>query len=108
MIHSTIRLIVSPEKREEALAILLLMAKRGRVEPGCISCRIYRDALEERIIMIEEEWKNEEDLKRHLRSDEYRNVLIAMEMAVELPEVKFETILRTNGIETIETARSVA
>ena len=108
MIHSTVRIVTDPEKREEAFAILRSMAERTRVESGCITCRIYRDVQEEQSIMLEEIWKDEEDLNRHLRSDEYRNVLLVMEMAVEQPEIRFETISRTNGIEIIEKARRAA
>ena len=108
MIHSTVRIVTGQAKREEAFAILRSMAERTRVESGCISCRIYRDAQEDHSIMLDELWKNEEDLNRHLRSDEYRNVLLVMEMAMEQPEIRFETILRTNGIEIIEKARRAA
>ena len=108
MIHSTVRIVTDAGKREEAFAILRSMAERTRVESGCIACRIYRDAQEEHSIMLEELWKDEEDLNRHLRSDEYRNVLLVMEMAVEQPEIRFETISRTNGIEIIEKARRAA
>ena len=105
MIHSTIKIVISPEKRDDAIAILRSMAERTRVESGCISCRIYRDVQEQRTLMIEEIWKDEEDLNRHLRSNEYRNVLLVMEMAEKQPEIRFETISRVTGIETIEKAR---
>jgi len=108
MIHSTVRLDFDLEKRKEALAILRSMAERSRVEPGCISCRIYQDALEERMIMLDEVWKNEEDLHRHLRSDEYRNVLFVMELAMKQPEIRFENISRVSGMETIEKVRAIS
>jgi quinol monooxygenase YgiN len=107
MIHSTVRIMTDPAKWEEAFAILRSMAERTRVESGCISCRVYRDAQEERSLMIEEIWKNEEDLNRHIRSDDYRNVLLVVEMAVETPEIRFETVSGVTGMETIEKARHV-
>jgi len=58
--------------------------------------------------MVEEIWRSEEDLKHHLRSEEYRNVLMVMEMALKHPEVRFNTISTSTGIETIEKARSSA
>ena len=106
MIHSTVRIVTGQAKREEAFAILRSMAERTRVESGCISCRIYRDAQEDHSIMLEEIWKNEEDLNRHLRSDEYRNVLLVMEMSVKQPEIRFEAISSVTGMETIEKART--
>jgi quinol monooxygenase YgiN len=108
VIHSTLRIVTHPAKREEAFAILRSMAERTRVESGCISCRVYRDAQEDRSLMFEEIWKNEEDLNRHIRSEDYRNVLLVVEMAVEKPEIRFETVSHVTGIETIEKARTDA
>jgi quinol monooxygenase YgiN len=56
--------------------------------------------------MFEEIWKSEEDLECHLRSDDYRKVLLVLEMAVKQPEIRFDTISSSTGIETIEKARS--
>ena len=108
MIHSTLRIVTDPLKMAEAFAILLAMAERIRVMSGCISCRVYRDAQEDRSLMFEEIWKCEEDLNRHIRSDEYRNVLLVVEMAVEKPEIRFETVSQVTGMETIEKARALA
>lgn len=58
--------------------------------------------------MLKEVWKSEEELNLHLRSDEYRNVLLILEMALEQPEIRFDTILSSTGIETVEKARSHA
>ncbi len=41
----------------------------------------------------------------HLRSDEYRNLLLVLEMALKEPEIRFDTISSSTGIETIEKAR---
>ena len=105
MIHSTVRLLTDPANQDDALAILCSMAERTRVESGCIACRIYQDVQEDNSIMLDEIWKSEEDLNRHLRSDEYRNVLFVMEMSVKKPEIRFEDIISTSGMEIIEKAR---
>ena len=55
--------------------------------------------------MFEEIWRTEEDLEDHLRSDEYLNVLLVLEMALKEPEIRFDTISSSTGIETIEKAR---
>lgn len=106
MIHATIRIDISPEKARGALEILRPMAERIRVESGCISCRIYRDVQEEHAIMIEELWRSQEELERHLRSSDYRNILLVVEMAKGPPEFRFSTISHSSGVETIERARS--
>jgi len=108
MIHSTLRIMTAPAKRDEAFAILRSMAERTRVMSGCISCRVYRDAQEDCSLMFEEIWMSEVDLNRHIRSEEYRNVLLVAEMAVEKPEIRFETVSQVTGMETIEKARAAA
>ena len=108
MIHSTVRIVTNRDNQDEAFAILRSMAERTRVESGCIACRVYRDAQEDRSLMFEEIWKNEEDLNRHIRSEDYRNVLLVVEMAVEKPEIRFETVSHVTGMETIEKARASA
>jgi len=44
----------------------------------------------------------------HIRSDEYRNLLMVLEMALEQPEIRFDIISSSTGIETIEKARKHA
>ena len=108
MIHVTIRIVTKSENQEEAFAILRSVVEQTRVEPDCITSRVYRDTQDDCALMFEELWKNEELLYKHIRSDTYRNVLFVIEMAVEKPEIRFETISRTNGIEIIEKARGAA
>ena len=106
MIHATIRMTIPEQKIAEAMEILRSFAEQTRFDPGCISCRIYHDIQEQSVIMIEELWKSQEALYRHLRSAEYRNVLLVVEMAHEEPEIRFSAFSHSTGIETIEKARS--
>jgi len=106
MILATIRMTIPPQKRDEALKILRSTARHCRMRPGCLSCNVYVDAQEDDVIMVEEIWTSEKDLEHHLRSGEYRNVLLVMEMARKHPEVRFNTVSASTGIETIEKARS--
>lgn len=106
MILATIRMTIPPKKRDEALKILRSVSDRCKDHSGCLGCYIYEDVQENNVIMFEEMWKSEGDLERHLRSHEYRNVLLVMEMALKQPEIRFNTISSSTGLETIEKARS--
>jgi quinol monooxygenase YgiN len=108
MILATIRMTIPPPKRQEALRILRSMAEQSSDYPGCLSSHVYGDLQEKDVLMLEEVWKAQEELDLHLRSDEYRNLLLVLEMAVKQPEIRFETIASSAGIETIEKARSPA
>jgi len=45
-------------------------------------------------------------LAQHLRSKKYNNVFEVMEMALKNPEVRFDTVSTSTGMETIEKARN--
>jgi quinol monooxygenase YgiN len=106
MVLATIRMIIPPKKRSEALRILRWMAEQCKVLPGCLGCHIYEDVQEDNVLIFEEMWRNEEDLAQHLRSEKYQDVLLVMEMALKHPEVRFNMVSTSTGIETIEKARS--
>ena len=108
MVLATIRMLLPHQKRGEALKILRSIAEQSRVQPGCLSSRIYGDLEEENVLMIEAMWQDQEALEHHLRSEEYRNLLLVVELAIECPEIKFNSISSSTGIETIEKIRSNA
>jgi quinol monooxygenase YgiN len=106
MIIATLRMTIPPKKRGEALKIIRSVAELCRDDPGCLSCHIYGDLQDNEVLVFEEVWRDKEDLKVHIRSDEYRNLLLVLEMAPKQPEIRFDTISSSTGIETIEEARS--
>jgi quinol monooxygenase YgiN len=106
MIVVTIRMMIPAQKHDEALKMLKSVAKQCKVYPGCLGCHILRDVLEGKDLVYEELWRSQEELERRLRSDEYRSLLIVMEMALKHPEVKFNTVSNSMGIEMIEKTRS--
>jgi quinol monooxygenase YgiN len=106
MILATIRMNIPLQKRGEVLKILRMTAEQCRDYPGCLGFHIYEDLQEGDVILYEEVWSAQEDLDLHLRSEEYRNLLLVMEMACKQPEIRFDTISNSTGIEIIEKARN--
>jgi quinol monooxygenase YgiN len=101
---------VPRQKRFEALKIPRSVTELFRDDPACLSCHIYGDLQDKKGLVLEEVWKAEEDLDLHIRSDEYPNLLLllVLEMALKQPEIRFDTISSSTGIETIKKARSHA
>ncbi|MGD9974859.1 MAG: putative quinol monooxygenase [Desulfatirhabdiaceae bacterium] len=106
MIHATIRMVIPPSKRTEALQILTAIVRRNRMMPGCLGCRMYQEVEDRNAIMIDEIWEHMEDLESNLRSKDYLSVLLVVEMAMEKPDIRFDTISESTGVDTIEKARS--
>ena len=105
-IDASIRIIIPSKKRKEALIILSSLIEQTKLEEGCVSCRLYRDVQEECALMLAETWASEKDMERHLSSDKFLAVLLVVEMASEFPEIRFDVISDSTGIETIEKARA--
>ncbi len=105
MILSTLRMAIPPQKRDEVLKTLKSMTGENRIQSGCLSSRLYRDENEEAVFMVEEIWRNQDYLDLYLRSENYRRMLLVMEMAGEPPEIKFHTISEPAGLEVVEKAR---
>jgi len=99
---------IPAKKHAEVLRILKGIAEQNRVRRGCLGCRIYNDAEEENVIMYEEMWRSEDELKNRLQSNEYNKLLLVAEMALQNPEIRFNTITKQSGLETVEKARGYA
>jgi hypothetical protein len=76
------------------------------VWPSCLSCHVYADVQEDNVLMFEQSWGIQDDLERHLRSDEYYKVLLVMEKVLKQPDIRFDIVSGSTGIETEEKARS--
>jgi quinol monooxygenase YgiN len=105
LILSTIRMKVLPNKRDEVLRILKLMAEQCRNDLCCLSYHIYEDLQEKNVLLLEVVWSADKDLEPHIRSDGFRDLLRTLEMSVKEPEIRFDAITKTTGIETIENIR---
>ena len=105
MIVSTVRMTIPPRKRTRALNILRPLTEQCRDNHGCISSHIYEDLQEQNVFMLEKVWRDDEDLNLYIRSDEFRNLLLVLKMLLQKPEIRFDTIAHSTGIETVEKAR---
>ena len=106
MIQATLKMDFTPQAIDEALQILRSIIERIRAEAGCISCSVYQDTENEHQVVFEEKWRSDENLQRHLRSEGYQKVLLVMEMAGRPPDIRFDTITDSSGVEIIEEARA--
>lgn len=104
-VRASIRFLLPPDKCQEAVAILSSLIELIRLEEGCINCRLYQDLHEEGALVLEQIWEDQSGLERHLRSYRFRTVLLVAEMSTEYPEVRFDVIESTSGMETIHRVR---
>jgi quinol monooxygenase YgiN len=105
MIHAAVTIVARPGQREGLLQALRSLLSPTRVEPGCERCRLFEDIEEAGAFTLVEEWATAADFERRLRSEAYRRLLQLMELSVVPPEVRFEAVSYTRGMEAIYAAR---
>lgn len=106
MIDATIKITVPPEKRKEFLQTFRAILDPIRQEQGCLSCNCYVDIEAENTLFFTEEWRSREDLETHLGSVIFCVLTGAMSLLESPPEIRFNTIASTVGMEAIQAVRS--
>ena len=102
MILVTLKMIVQPERRSDLLETMRGMLEPARVERGCMSYRLYEDVENRNAFVLLEEWATQEDLERHIRTDNQRRLITLMDLLSEQPELRFNTVSHTAGMDLIE------
>ena len=107
MITVTISMQVPLEKTKEFLQTILSIVKSVRGEQGCLSCNFYQDMEHENIFRLVGKWANQEDMKKHLRSDTFSVLLGSMNLLQEDPDVRFYVGSCTGkGMEAVNMVRA--
>ena len=106
MITVSLGFRVSHKRRKDFMNSARLIPGPTRIQPGCISCRLYQDLDESDAVFLVEEWDSRKKLDRHLNSDQYRVILSLMEASDRFPDIKINTISKTEGLEAIEAVRN--
>ena len=102
MILATLKMIVQPERRSDLLETMRGMLEPARVERGCMGYRLYEDVENRNAFLLVEEWATQEDLERHISKDNQGRLLSLMDLLSERPELRFNTVSHTAGMELIE------
>jgi len=70
-------------------AVQLLLSVKGNIQAkrGCRACAVGMEAAEPGLVHYREEWESAEVFHRHVRSEEFRRVLIAVDLCSEEPRI---------------------
>ena len=105
MIIASLRFWVPHERQKTILDAAKLVLGPTKIKPGCIECRLYQDLDEPETLLLIEEWESRRKYERHINSDQYRIILSLMEASDQLPEIKINTVSKTEGLEAIAAVR---
>jgi len=105
MIVGTLRILPARDRRAEILEVFRGIQGPVLAQPGCAACHIYEEQGPVPAIVLVERWESQEALETHLRSEAYRRILGAIELSGGPPDVQFDYVSATNGMELIERSR---
>ncbi len=106
MIVGTLRILPAPHRRAEILKVFRTVQGPVLAQPGCVACHIYEEQGPEQAVVLVERWNSQAELEAHLRSEAYRRILAAIELSGGPPEVRFDYVSATEGMELIERSRT--
>jgi quinol monooxygenase YgiN len=70
-------------------AVQLLLSVKGHIQAklGCRACRVGMEAEDAGLVHYREEWESAEAFHQHVQSEEFRRVLIAVDLCCEEPRI---------------------
>jgi quinol monooxygenase YgiN len=90
---------------ENALELLQSVRVRVQVKPGCLLSLVTRNANDADCLYYTEKWESEAAFRRHVQSDDFQRVLIAMDLCREEPQIVVGKLLGHSGIEYLRQLR---
>jgi quinol monooxygenase YgiN len=94
----------APAHRERDVVEALRFLRIGTLlESGCRRCCAWVDP--DSTIQYVEEWDAESDLRRHARSPRFTSLLAVLESVPERPDVRFDFVTATRGLEFLAELR---
>ena len=81
-------------------AVQLLLSVQGgiRAKRGCHACEVGMEAADTGLVHYREEWESGEAFLKHVQSEEFRRVLIALDMCCEEPRIVVGNLSGRSGI----------
>lgn len=99
MILFFIKMSVLPEKQKELLQTLEAILERVRKETGCVKANLYQNMENDRDFMLIEEWRSQEDLENHIRSDSFSVLLGTNSLLDQTAVIESHAVSRSLGME---------
>ena len=87
------------------MEVILATLGPTRAEAGCRSCELYLGAEDGMKLTLVEQWETSTDLERHIKSNAYRKVLAWIEMSKEAPQIRFDTVTESRGLDMLQAVR---
>ena len=86
------------ENVDQAVRLLLSVKRDILTKRGCRACEVSTEAADPGEVHYREEWESADAFREHVRSEEFRRVLIAMDMGSEEPRIVVGSLSGHSGM----------
>jgi quinol monooxygenase YgiN len=107
MVITTMHLNAAPEKRMDIMKTFHAMIGPTNAQPGCLHCELFCSTQNDDQLFLLEKWDSQKNLEQHIKSDEFRKVMAAMDSACEPPKIRFYETSSLGGMDLLEKAFGV-
>ena len=105
MFQLSLRMTAQPQRAVEVVRALRRITIEVQVERGYLASRIYQEVGNPEVLCLEEDWCSEPELKSHIRSTCFTELLLLMETAPNAPILEVRSVSSIHGLEYIEAIR---
>lgn len=105
MVRLTVTLKSSARGAQDLVEAFRFLGVGTRLDSGCQGCSVWVEPDE--TVHYLEEWKSESDMRRRVQSEAFTSVLALIESVREPPEVQFDFVSTTRGLDYIEEVRQL-
>jgi quinol monooxygenase YgiN len=105
MFQISLRMMSRPSRSLEAIQALRSIRTSARMDRGFIEGRIYREAGNPDALCFEQDWSSEPELKSHIRSSCFTDLLMLMETSPMAPMLEVHSVTDVFGMKYIEAIR---
>jgi quinol monooxygenase YgiN len=107
MVVGMLRIPLAPNRHAEVVEVLHSVQGSVLAQPGCKAYHIFEERGVDPAVVLVERWESKASLEAHICSETYLRILGAIELAGGPPEVSFDFVSATEGMELIERLRSL-
>ena len=105
MFQVSLRMMARPRRSLEAVKALRSITLAAQAERGFLASRIYQEVDNPEALCFEQDWSGEQELKSHIRSSCFTDLLMLMETAPAAPVLVVHSVSDILGLEYVEAVR---
>ncbi len=105
MVSCSIEMQFSPGDLDRSVQLLRSVVGPIQAKTGCQACTVAKDVTDDCQVRYNEMWDSKAAFERHVKSEEFRRVLVAMDMCRAEPRVTLGNLSGHRGLASLRRLR---